>query len=195
MRTGPNSNKRIKTKTARSTGRGVTARSMKARKRLIEQHTPQWWEKEVKKRGAVRCSACGAYFLKGHWLFVPATLEKKLVRIARGATCPACASERTRGVTAAEGVLVIKGLAADDRPLVLQTIAAYAARERQRNSETRVLSVDMRGAEIRVLTTQNHLAVRIGKKLNESRKGGKLEISYGSDDLPARAVWRAPKRT
>lgn len=194
MRTGPNSKKRVKTKTVRSTGRPAPARSKKARKPLIEQHTPQWWEKEGKKRGVVRCSTCGAYFLTDHWLFVPAALEKKFVKIARGATCPACASERAHGVAAAEGELLIRGLAAADRPLVLQTIAAYAARERTRNPEARVLSVDVRGSGVRVLTTQNHLAVRLGKKLDESRKGGKLEITYGNDDLPARAVWQAPRR-
>lgn len=194
MRTGPNSNKRLKTKATRSTGRAVIARSTKARKPLIERHTPQWWEKEAKKSGVVRCSTCGAYFLTDHWLFVPAALAKKFVRIARGATCPACASERAHGMPAAEGELIVKGCAAADRPLVLQTIAGYAARERARNPEARVLSVDVRGVDIRVLTTQNHLAVRIGKKLDESRKGGKLEIIYGSDDLPARVVWQAPRR-
>ncbi len=194
MRTGPNSKKRMQTDTVRSTGRGITVRSRKTRASIIGRHTPQWWETEVKKHGVARCSTCGAYYVSGHWLFMPAALEKKFARIARGATCPACASERAHGVSAAEGELVVKGLSAADRPLVLQTIAAYAARERSRNPEARVLSVDVHGADIRVLTTQNHLAVRLGKKLDESRKGGKLEISYGEDDLPARAVWSAPRR-
>ncbi|MEK7073454.1 MAG: hypothetical protein AAB974_03400 [Patescibacteria group bacterium] len=194
MRTGPNSKKRLTSGTSRSTGRTGATPSQKVRKSLIERHTPQWWEKEAKKRSPVRCSTCGAFFLTDHWLFVPVALEKKFVRIARGATCPACASERAHGVAAAEGELIVKGLSAADRPLVLQTIAGYAARERARNPEARVLSVDVRGPNIRVLTTQNHLAVRLGKKLDESRKGGKLEISYSKDDLPARAVWQAPKR-
>ncbi len=194
MRTGPNSSKRINTGRTARTGLRNGAVSAKARKPVIERHTPQWWEMEVKKRGTVRCSTCGAFFFGGHWMFVPAVQERLFARVARGATCPACATEHAHEGISAEGELLIKGLDAADRSQVLQTITGFAARERRRNPEARILSLDVRGAVMRVLTTQNHLAVRIGKKLDESRKGGTLKITYSKDDYPARAVWTAPRR-
>lgn len=195
IRTGPNPKRRIRTAGGRSTGRAAAAPSAKKAKSRMPQHTAQWWEHEAKKRPLVRCGSCGAFFLKGHWTFVPAGAQRGLQQQARAATCPSCAAEkRGRAPDAAAGELTIRGLATAARPQALQTIAGFAARARDRNPEARVLSVDASRAAIVVRTTQNQLAVRLGKTLDRSMKGGALRITYSEDDLPLRVTWTAPKR-
>lgn len=195
MRTGPNSKKRLITRGTQNTGRAVIAISKKAREPVIERHTPQWWEMEAKKRPGVRCGSCGAVFLRDHWVFAPARVQARLQSMTRPVTCPACAAEKHRNVPSAFGELTLRNVSLTDRPQALQLIATFAARARSRNPEARVLSVDASKAVIVVRTTQNQLAVRLGKKLNESMKGGALRIAYSDDDLAARVFWTAPSRS
>lgn len=192
MKTGPNSARRIVQSASVPRGVAVRSSSKKMRQSTTGQHTANWWEHEVQKAGTLHCSTCGSAYFDGHWHTLPVTARRIVRTVARGASCPACAAERAKRPHNWEGEFILRGVGLAHRAEVLAVIRNFGARARTRNIESRILDIDARGKDMMVHTTQNQLAVRIAKKVDESFKGGSLDIQYGNDDLPVRVRWQAP---
>ena len=87
---------------------------------------------------------------------------------------------------------MIEGLKDEgERQEVVGLVRNAGKRAMKRDPEDRVISVVVSGAKIRVLTSENQLAVAIGKQLHQARKGGKLTIIWSAQDKPVRVHWTA----
>ena len=65
---------------------------------------------------------------------------------------------------------------------VLNSIKNSDGLARQRDTLDRVLWTEDKGNTIKVFTSENQLAVKIGKKLSSAHPGGKLEIKHSKDE-------------
>ena len=58
-----------------------------------------------------------------------------------------------------------------------------------RDPEDRVVRVEDTKKGLRILTSESHLAVSIGKRVDRSHKGGTLAITWAPDDTTVRVQW------
>lgn len=77
---------------------------------------------------------------------------------------------------------------------ILATLARVGAEAERRDPKHRILTLRAEGRGVRVTTSENQLAVRIGKKLRDAFKGSALRISYSDEDMPIRVTWTPPTK-
>ncbi len=173
--------------------------SKKATKSVPARFARDWWEKEPKKKKGMRlCDHCGAVYYDGHWHTAPALsslLKKSAKPTGKEKTlCLQCQwTAHGRGTAKAgfEGELTLDGLDhLEEKAEILSTVRNFAKKAMMRDPEDRIIAIDDRGPRVVVTTTENQLAVGLGKAVDSSHKGGKLTITWSSDDLPARIYWK-----
>jgi hypothetical protein len=102
-------------------------------------------------------------------------------------TCPACQMKKDKVY---EGEVIIRvGKSGGVKSDILNAVKNSDKQAQDRDPMDRVLWIDDRGSEVRVYTSENQLAVKIGKKINSAFKGGKLNIKYSGKEDTARVVW------
>lgn len=165
--------------------------------------TADWWDKEGRKMSSSQlCSRCDAVWYDGHWHTSP-LLAAKLKAERKGASvgkatkdvlCNEChyavhgPAEPTLALY--EGQVTLDGLMdAAEKAEVLATVRNFGKRATKRDSEDRIISIDDRGVRVVITTTENQMAVGLGKAVHAAFKGGKLRIVWSKDDLPARVYW------
>lgn len=139
-----------------------------------------------KNKGLTVCKTCGIYLTGKHWTH---PTEAKAVK--EGAQviftlCPACRMAKDGGFA---GELVLKDFPGERKHMMLETIKNSGNQAFRQNPLHRVLNVTESKSQIRVLTTENQLAVRLGKEV-ERAFGGNLEIHWSKDDEPVYVVWK-----
>lgn len=104
--------------------------------------------------------------------------------------CPACDMLKKKMF---EGEIVIKLNPAGEHAIikndVLGAIKNSDELARQRDPMDRVLWMEDGGNEIKVYTSENQLAVIIGKKLDSSFPGGQLKIDHSHGEDLIRVFW------
>lgn len=182
-------------------GRGVKKKTTKA---FVNRQETEWWQKETRKLSSAQlCERCGAVWFDGHWHTAPkmaAALKaaKKLSR-AKGKSgkpvlCYECHLAANGPADSSkigfEGELTLDGLTdPSEKAKILATCRNFGARANKRDPEDRIISIDDRGARVVITTTENQMAVGMGKAVDAAFKGGKLRIVWSKDDMPARAFW------
>lgn len=180
----------------------VAARKVKmsSTKSLVAGSATDWWDKEKRKlSGMGLCSRCDAVWYDGHWHTAPklaAILKAKIKASKPGKEvfCNECHytinGPADQSSALYEGELTLDGLIDKaEKAEILATVRNTAKRAQKRDPEDRIVVIEDRGNRVIVRTTENQLAVNIGKAVDSSHKGGKLRISWSSDDLPARVFW------
>ncbi len=87
------------------------------------------------------------------------------------------------------GEVVLVGLTAAEKQDVLGMVRHTGATG-PRDPDDRVVRVEDGRKGLRILTSESHLAVSIGKRVHRARKGGTLTITWAPDDAPVRVVWQ-----
>jgi hypothetical protein len=111
--------------------------------------------------------------------------DKKRIKFT---ACPACRMKKDRTF---EGELVIS-LSKEKLPEkkeILNVIKNSDEQARAHDPMDRVLWIEYKSSEIRVLTSENQLAVRMGKKLESAFKGGMLKIKHSHGEDTIRVRW------
>lgn len=175
-------------------------------KTVVTRKETQWWQKETRKLSASQlCERCGAVWFDGHWHTAPMlaaelkakkNLAKKAGKAGSGkpVLCYEChiavngSADPTKAAYA--GQLTLDGLKdAKDKAEVLATCRNFGTRANKRDPEARIVGIDDRGDRVIITTTENQLAVGMGKAVDAAHKGGKLRIVWSKDDMPARVFW------
>lgn len=173
---------------------------MGATKTFVAGAGTDWWDKEKRKMTGLKlCSRCEAVWYDGHWHNAPnlaAALKakRKLSKPAKDLFCNECryvvhgpADAKT---ALFEGELTLDGLIDKaEKAAIIGNVRNTAKRAQRRDPEDRIVAIDDRGERVVVTTTENQLAVTLGKSVDSAFKGGKLRITWSSDDLPARVHW------
>ena len=144
----------------------------------------------------VVCTRCHAIYYDKHWH----TWSNGETRLPVGAKltealCRACTTiEPKRGKTAAfgyEGEVLLSGLTEGGRKQeLMRLIRNIGSRAVRRDPEDQIIKIEDKGATVRITTTENQLAVAIGKQIERAFKGGALVIKWSNEDLLARVTWR-----
>lgn len=174
---------------------------LKATRTFIAGSAAEWWDKESRKFSAMRlCGRCGAVWYDGHWHDAPrlaATLKarRKAAKPVKEMLCIEChyavhgPADPKHALF--EGQLTLDGLVdPKEKSAILKTVRNMAKRAQKRDPEDRIIAIDDRGERVIVTTSENQLAVGLGKAVAAAFKGGKLRIAWSSDDLPARVFWK-----
>ncbi len=143
--------------------------------------------------GLLRCTSCGAVYYDKHWhsaSLVAAGIPRSEMA---DAICQSC-HERpvaTGGTPAGwGGEVTMEGVPLVNRDEVLAQIRNISKRATARDPQTRLLKILDKGGKIYVYTSENQLAVAIGKEVHASHKGGTLSITWSDEDKPVRVLWR-----
>ncbi|OGL73926.1 hypothetical protein A3F28_03445 [Candidatus Uhrbacteria bacterium RIFCSPHIGHO2_12_FULL_57_11] len=155
------------------------------------------WTKEIKALKSVRaCPRCFAVYYDKHWHSWQTS--GRAGDFLRGKTvehmlCPECTYAVTghHGDTGWEGEIQLFNLG-ELKNEVLRLVDNIARRAARMDPEDQIIKIEEKGPCLRIRTTENRLATRIGKKINESYKGGDLKIIFSHEDEPVRVVWTAP---
>ncbi len=170
-----------------------------AKNKLTASHTPRiapsWWEKEVKGKEPLRvCSRCGAVYFDEHWHTIP-NFEKiyKKMLSPKPVTKELCVECKWivggKNKTGWEGELILENLVPEEKSEMINLVRNVGARAFKRDPEDQIIKIEDMGRKVRVTTTENQLAVSIGKQIARAFKGGNLEIKWSDEDAPARVVW------
>lgn len=128
------------------------------------------------------CPGCGLLFQDGAWKIAVIKPEHEL----HHHLCPACLQTRD---DYPGGVLTLEGKFFDvHREDVLHRIRNVEKVVREEHPLQRIMRIEENPGEIVVYTTDQHLAVRMGKALR-SDFGGELSLSYAKEDKFAKARW------
>lgn len=158
-----------------------------------------WWQKNAKKQKGTRlCDRCEAVFYDGHWHTDPhaaeALKEAKPRNSATTALCPQCTnvmSGEGKADSDFEGQLTLDGLHdGKEKAEILATIRNLARKSAEQDPQDQLIAIDDKGDRVIIATSDNQMAVRMGKKIDEAFKGGTLRITWSNDDLPARVYWK-----
>ena len=106
-----------------------------------------------------------------------------------GAAASAKYGKRPSAPAGWNGEVVLAGLSAEEKKDVLGMIRHTGATG-PRDPDDRVLRVEDGAKGLRILTSESHLAVSIGKRVHRARKGGTLTITWAPGDAPVRVVWQ-----
>ncbi|MFA5128515.1 MAG: hypothetical protein WC445_00960 [Patescibacteria group bacterium] len=181
----------------KSTSQTALTRSVK--NKLTASHTPRvapsWWEHEVKGKKPLRvCSRCGAVYFDEHWHTIPNFLKlyKKMLspKPVAKELCAECKwIMGGKNKTGWEGELVLENLVPEEKSEIVNLVRNVGKRAFLRDPEDQIIKIEDMGRKVRVTTTENQLAVSIGKQVASAFKGGRLEIIWSDEDAPARVRW------
>lgn len=136
------------------------------------------------------CSECGVVYFDKSWHH--GLLEEKQKHLKENkqfkfTLCPVCKMKKDKTF---EGELVIK-LKTYNLKLkteILNTINNSDKQAQERDPLDRILWMEDNGDEVRIFTSENQLAVKIGKKLESSFPKSTLEIKHSGEDI-IRVYW------
>lgn len=143
-------------------------------------------------KGSLYCRGCGAIYHLRRWtLDPPAEIRRRIERGDRAspAYCPACQKVRDHYW---QGVVQISGLGAAEKRDVKQILRNEEARAREKNPLERIVRIVDLSAGLRVETTTEKLAQRLGRSLGRAR-GGKVTYKWSHRNKFARVLWEKPK--
>jgi hypothetical protein len=151
-----------------------------------------------KPTGMVLCDRCGAVYFEGHWHTSPALsaiLRKSEKTVGEKELCLQCRmakSGQKANEGGFEGEVTLDNLGnLEEKAEILSTIRNVGNKATARDPMDRIINIDDRGARVVVTTTENQLAVALGKAVDAAHKGGKLTIVFShKGDLPARVYWK-----
>lgn len=140
------------------------------------------------------CPRCGAIYFDKHWHIIPNFwVEYKKMLPKKEVVEELCAEckwiDGGREDTGWEGEVTLENLVTDDKEEILKLVRNVGARAFLRDPEDQIIKIEDRGKKVIITTTENQLAVSIGKQVASAFKGGKLEIIWSAEDAPARVRW------
>jgi hypothetical protein len=184
------------------TGKVVRQHTPKRSKKdkLIGSHTPRvatyWWQYEVRGKKSLKiCPRCSAVYFDKHWHTLPNFMNNYKKMIAKPPLArELCAEDKwikegKQGKTHWEGELILENLISADKGEILNLVRNVGQRATKRDPEDQIIKIEDMGSKVRITTTENQLAVSIGKQVSWAFKGGHLEIKWSDQDAPARVRW------
>jgi NMD protein affecting ribosome stability and mRNA decay len=134
------------------------------------------------------CDGCGAVFSHKTWRRSAARTSLALEKGDRWSRCPAC----VRQVKEPAGTVVLTGdLVESIEQELRRRIQNVCERARFTQPERRLLAVERTPAGLKVTTTSQELAHRIGREI-EKAFGGSTSYSWSDSDGHLFALWNGP---
>lgn len=138
----------------------------------------------------LKCSDCGVVYFDKSWH--RSLLEEKQEHLKENrqfkfTLCPACKMKKDK-IFEGEVVIKLKAQGLKVKADILNAVKNSDRQGQDWDPLDRVLWTEDKGDEVRIYTSENQLAVKIGKKLKSSFPGSKLEIKHSGEDI-IRVYW------
>ncbi len=144
------------------------------------------------REGAIRCGSCGAIYFDKHW-HSPAVLAGDMdITWLKAGMCEECRAQKKKtssGVAYAGEVVLDGEFSPTEKVEILGLIRNVGKRAIARDPMDRIVRIAESGGAVRAYTSENQLAVAIGKQVHRSHKGGKLTITWSEGDKLVRVHW------
>jgi NMD protein affecting ribosome stability and mRNA decay len=143
--------------------------------------------------GLLSCRGCGCIYFRGRWTLDPSREILKRVELRDGVRptyCPACQKIRDHYWM---GVVQISGIAAGEKREVIKLLRNEETRAREKNPLERIVRIVEAANGLRVETTTEKLAQRLGRALAKAR-GGKIVYKWSHRNKFARVVWEKTEK-
>jgi NMD protein affecting ribosome stability and mRNA decay len=139
---------------------------------------------------ATMCERCGAVYRRKRWR--SGTPEERIWPVGLAwAVCPACKQIETGEYFGR--VLIPGGAAIEDQEAIRRRIENVGRRAQFTQPERRLISVELRGEDLEVLTTSQKLAHRVVRELVRAF-GGDGSYSWSDRDGELLATWHWNRR-
>ncbi len=153
--------------------------------RMIEEKFHDPYYEGRKYREPTVCPKCGAVFRNGRW-----TWEKEVPKDADKNMCPACRRIKDKYPA---GVVVLEGNFIKDpskKRDIMNLVKNTEEKAKSLHPLERIMEIkENEDGSIEILTTDPHLARRIGEAVAKAYKG-EFEIKYLEEERFVRAHWR-----
>ena len=106
----------------------------------------------------------------------------------RFSACPTCRMIQDKQY---EGELVLENIPEDKKKEITNLIWNVGERAFERDPMDRIIGFEDKGNVIRILTSENQLALSIGKQIKRAFRG-KLDIKWSHKESTSRVKWSAP---
>lgn len=142
------------------------------------------------KKEFLTCSECGVVYFDKSWhrgLLEEKQKHLKENRQFKFTLCPVCKMKKDKIF---EGELTIR-LTTNNLRLkeeILNTVKNSDKQAQERDPLDRILWMEDKGDEVKIFTSENQLAVKMGKKLESSFPKSTLEIKHSGEDI-IRVYW------
>ncbi|TET84808.1 MAG: hypothetical protein E3J36_00430 [Candidatus Nealsonbacteria bacterium] len=125
------------------------------------------------------CKKCGAFYWYKSWKArlsdYPELKQSKRIKFV---SCPACQMIKDKKY---EGEIILEAVPKDFKEDIENLAKNYGKRAIVADPMDRIIKITQEKEKIRILTTENQLAVRIAKKIKQSF-GGEIKISYSHQE-------------
>lgn len=146
-------------------------------------------------KGILSCRGCGSIYNLRRWTLEPTAEIRKRVELRDGVSltyCPACQKMRDHYWL---GVVQISGIGAGEKREVIRLMKNEETRAREKNPLERIVRISDEDGGLRVETTTEKLAQRLGRRLGKAR-GGKVTYKWSHRNKFARVLWeKSPPKT
>lgn len=145
-----------------------------------QHHDPYFLKKKIADPSI--CRQCGAVFHKGSFRWISSPPQK-----ASLVTCPACLRIREKYVG---GTILIEGkFALQHQEEILHLSQNIAQKEQKRRPLQRIIEIETNKNAMRITTTYEHIARRIGEAIHNAYQG-ELKLSYPQDEKAILVLWK-----
>jgi hypothetical protein len=171
-------------------------KSLRAKRRIqrgnpfLKERIHDPYRSSEKLREGTQCAHCGARYREGRWIWPKAQTHAskgRLSRAVKGRLCPAC--HRIQDHCPAGEVTLAGAYLAGHRDEILARVRHIGQLEAREHPLHRVISVEDRGPEVIIETTDIHLPHRIVHAL-EDAWGGQVQTHYDPEGHFARVRWQ-----
>ncbi|HEY7219082.1 MAG TPA: BCAM0308 family protein [Candidatus Binatia bacterium] len=132
----------------------------------------------------IQCVGCGSFYYRRRWTLTPPAEFIGQVH-AHPVYCPACMKIKERS---ASGELHLIGLGLPERGEVLRILRNEERRAREKNPLERIMQVQAPNGNLKVQTTTEKLAQRLGRAVKKAR-GGKVAYKWSHNNKFVRVIW------
>lgn len=139
------------------------------------------------KKDYVICPDCDAVYFEKSWhrSFESASIKTSEDKKISFQVCPA---DQMRRDGTFEGELTLKGVPAGEKKDLMNHLRNVAKQFEEKDPMDRVLKWEDKGATVRILTSENQLALTLGKAVHKASKSSSIDSSFSRAESPARVT-------
>jgi NMD protein affecting ribosome stability and mRNA decay len=144
-------------------------------------------------KGLLLCRGCGAVHYLRRWTLDPPLEIRKRLELRDGVSltyCPACQKIRDHYWL---GVVQITGIGAGEKRELIKLLKNEETRAREKNPLERIVRIADEGGGLRIETTTEKLAQRLGRCFRKAR-GGKVSYKWSHNNKFARVSWEGKRQ-
>ena len=150
---------------------------------MNNQHTTNQHQREendhnngpTDKKGIEECPVCKNVYDDKHWKHSINDIHGEHVAVAHELICPACTMIKDHTF---EGEVIVEGIPEAMKGDLSGLIANFGTHATTDNPQHRIIAAEDNGTSMRITTTENQMAERLGKQIHSAMKGTTIDISH-----------------